>query len=75
MYVDVVIYFGILSVSNCVSNSKDPSPSRSPKIEEEACDVKPTQLSVQTDPISRALVKPNVYNILINSHSGFTQLV
>ena len=35
------------------------------EIEEEACDVKPTQLTARLDPIKRALVKPNVYNIPI----------
>ena len=45
------------------------------EIEEEACDVKPTQLTARIDPIKRALVKPNVYSVPINSGSGFTQLV
>ena len=50
-YVHAVIYFwAYCPFQFCVSNSEDPHTKIS-KIEEETCDVKPTQLTVRLDPI------------------------
>ena len=45
-----------------------------PEIEEEACEVKPTQLAARLDPIKCAPVKPKVYNASSTHYLGFTQL-
>ena len=66
---------GISSVSIFVSPIPKILHLKIPEIEEEACEVKPLQLSVRFDHVNCAPVKPRVYQAFPTYHLGFPQLV